>query len=72
MMKGKTYRVYLTADEKKRLEDIVSERIHPARQVRRARMLVHTANTNTTKNLAFTEYAVPDWPVPGGTCLFQL
>ncbi|MDR2435000.1 MAG: helix-turn-helix domain-containing protein [Treponema sp.] len=39
-MRGKTYRVQLTAEEKKRLEDIVSKGVHPARQVRRARMLL--------------------------------
>jgi hypothetical protein len=35
-MKGKTYRVHLTAEEKKWLEDIISKGAHPARQVTRA------------------------------------
>jgi hypothetical protein len=39
-MRGKTYRVHLTAEEKRRLEDIVSKGVHPARQVRRARILL--------------------------------
>jgi hypothetical protein len=39
-MRGKTYRVQLTAEEKKRLEDIVNKGVHPARQVRRARILL--------------------------------
>jgi transposase len=39
-MRRKTYRVHLTAEEKKRLEDIVSKGVHPARQVRRARILL--------------------------------
>ncbi|MDR2434021.1 MAG: helix-turn-helix domain-containing protein, partial [Treponema sp.] len=39
-MRRKTYRVHLTKDEKKRLEGIVSKGVHPARQVRRARILL--------------------------------
>jgi transposase len=39
-MRKKTYRVHLTAEEKRRLEDIVSKGLHPARQVRRARILL--------------------------------
>jgi hypothetical protein len=39
-MRRKTYQVHLTAEEKKRLEDIVSKGVHPARQVRRARILL--------------------------------
>lgn len=39
-MRGKSYRVCLTEEEKKRLEDIVSKGVHPARQVRRARILL--------------------------------
>jgi transposase len=39
-MRKKTYRVRLTSEEKKRLEDIVSKGLHPARQVRRARILL--------------------------------
>jgi hypothetical protein len=38
-MRGKTYRVHLTNEEEKRLEDMVSKGVHPARQVRRARIL---------------------------------
>jgi hypothetical protein len=39
-MRGKTYRVYLTEEEKKRLEDIISKGVHPARQIRRGRILL--------------------------------
>jgi transposase len=39
-MRGKNYRVHLTEDEKKRLEDIVNKGVHPVRQVRRARVLL--------------------------------
>jgi hypothetical protein len=39
-MRGKVYRVHLTEDEKKRLEEIVSKGVHPARQVRRAHILL--------------------------------
>jgi hypothetical protein len=39
-MRTKLYRVRLTAEEKKRLEDIVSKGIRPARQVRCARILL--------------------------------
>jgi transposase len=39
-MRGKNYRVHLTGDEKKRLEDIVNKGVHPVRQVRRARVLL--------------------------------
>jgi transposase len=39
-MRVKTYRIHLTKDEEKRLEDIVSAGVHPARQVRRARILL--------------------------------
>jgi transposase len=39
-MRGKTYQVHLTKEEEKRLEDIVSKGVHPARQVRRARILL--------------------------------
>ncbi|MDR2071540.1 MAG: hypothetical protein LBP81_09030 [Treponema sp.] len=39
-MRGKVYRVHLTKDEKKRLEENVSQGVHPARQVRRAHILL--------------------------------
>ena len=39
-MRGKTYRVYLTNEEEKRLNDIVSKGVHPARQITRARILL--------------------------------
>jgi transposase len=39
-MRRKTYRVHLTTEEKKRLEDIINKGVHPARQVRRARILL--------------------------------
>jgi hypothetical protein len=39
-MRTKLYRVRLTAEEKKRLEDIINKGVHPARQVRRARILL--------------------------------
>jgi hypothetical protein len=39
-MKEKTYRARLTAEEEQRLKDIVSKGVHPARQVRRARILL--------------------------------
>jgi hypothetical protein len=39
-MRGKVYRVQLTKDEKKRLEEIVSKGVHPARQARRAHILL--------------------------------
>jgi hypothetical protein len=39
-MRGKVYRVHITKDEKKRLEEIVSQGVHPARQVRRAHILL--------------------------------
>jgi transposase len=39
-MRTKIYRVRLTAEEKKKLEDIVSKGVHPAREVRRARILL--------------------------------
>jgi transposase len=39
-MRGKTYRVHLTAEEEQRLKDIVSKGVHPARHVRRARILL--------------------------------
>jgi transposase len=39
-MKGKTYRVQLTADEKKRLEDIVTKGVHPVREITHARILL--------------------------------
>jgi transposase len=39
-MREKVYRVQLTKDEKKRLEEIVSRGLHPARQVRRAHILL--------------------------------
>jgi hypothetical protein len=39
-MRGKTYRVHVTKEEEKQLTDIVSKGVHPARQVRRARILL--------------------------------
>jgi hypothetical protein len=39
-MRTKLYWVRLTAEEKKRLEDIINKGAHPARQVRRARILL--------------------------------
>jgi transposase len=39
-MRGKTYRVHLTAEEEQRLKDIISKGVHPARHVRRARILL--------------------------------
>jgi transposase len=39
-MRKKAYRIQLTKDEKTLLEDIVSKGIYPARQVRRARILL--------------------------------
>jgi transposase len=39
-MRGKAYRVHLTKDEKRRLEEVVSKGVHPARQVRRAHILL--------------------------------
>jgi transposase len=39
-MRGKVYRVHLTKDEKKRLEEVVSTGVHPARQVRCAHILL--------------------------------
>jgi transposase len=39
-MREKTYRVRLTAEEEQRLKDIVTKGVHPARQVRRARILL--------------------------------
>jgi hypothetical protein len=39
-MKGKTYKVHLTADEKKRLEDMVNKGVHPVREVTHARILL--------------------------------
>jgi hypothetical protein len=39
-IKGKVYRVHLTAEEKKRLEDIVNKRVHPTREVKRAHILL--------------------------------
>jgi hypothetical protein len=39
-MRGQVYRVHLTKDEKKRLEEIVSKGVHPARQIRRAHLLL--------------------------------
>jgi transposase len=39
-MRGKTYRVHLTKDEEKRLTDITSTGVHPARQITRARILL--------------------------------
>jgi transposase len=39
-MKGKTYHVHLTAEVEKELRDIVSKGVHPARKVRRARILL--------------------------------
>jgi hypothetical protein len=38
-MRGKTYRVHLTHEEEKRLKDIISKGVHPARQITRARIL---------------------------------
>jgi transposase len=39
-MRGKIYRVYLTEEEKERLEDMVNKGVHPARQVIRAHILL--------------------------------
>jgi hypothetical protein len=39
-VRGKTYRVQLTAEEEKQLKDIVSKGVHPARQIIRARILL--------------------------------
>jgi transposase len=39
-MRGKTYRVHLTAEEERRLRDIISKGVHSARQIRRARILL--------------------------------
>jgi transposase len=39
-MRGKIYRVQLTKEEKKRLEDIMTTGVRPARQVRRAHILL--------------------------------
>jgi transposase len=39
-MREKTYRVQLTAEEEKRLKDIISKGVHPARQIARARILL--------------------------------
>ena len=40
MMRRKLYRVDLTKDEKERLENIVGKGVHPARQIRRARIVL--------------------------------
>jgi hypothetical protein len=48
-MRGKTYRVYLTEEEKKRLEDMVSKGVHPARQIRRGRILLLLLNETEDK-----------------------
>jgi hypothetical protein len=39
-MRGKQYRVHLTKDKEKRLEEVVTKGVHPARQVRRAGILL--------------------------------
>jgi hypothetical protein len=39
-MNGKTYRVHLTGEEEKHLKDTVNKGVHPARQVRRAQILL--------------------------------
>jgi hypothetical protein len=39
-MRGKAYRVHLTKDEKRRLEEVVSKEVHPVRQVRHAQILL--------------------------------
>jgi hypothetical protein len=39
-MRRKSYRVQLTAEEEKQLKDIVSKDVHPARQIRRVRILL--------------------------------
>jgi hypothetical protein len=39
-MRGKTYRVHLSKEEEKRLTDIISKGVHPARQITRARILL--------------------------------
>jgi hypothetical protein len=39
-MRGKTYRVHLTAEEEMRLRDIISKGVHPARQITHARILL--------------------------------
>jgi transposase len=39
-MRGKTYRVHLTEDERQRLLDIVTKGAHPVRQITRARILL--------------------------------
>ena len=39
-MREKNYRVHLIEDERRRLEDIASKGVHPARQIIRARILL--------------------------------
>jgi hypothetical protein len=39
-MSEKVYRVHLTAEEEQRLKDTVNKGVHPARQVRRAQILL--------------------------------
>jgi transposase len=39
-MRGKTYRIHLTEDERQRLLDIVTKGVHPTRQITRARILL--------------------------------
>jgi transposase len=39
-MRGKTYRVHLSPDERQRLEDIATKGVHPARRITRARILL--------------------------------
>jgi hypothetical protein len=39
-MRGKIYRVQLTEDEQRRLKDITTKGVHPARQMTRARILL--------------------------------
>ena len=73
-MRGKTYRVELTAEEKKWQEDIVNQGAYPAGQIKRARIMLllnggRDSQVKPVKELERSEIAerrraVEGWCVP--------
>jgi hypothetical protein len=73
-MKGKSYRVQLTADEKKRLEDIVTKGVHPVREVTHARILLLVKWQFTTQDARIKLHGLYPviWPNQGTSTVFSL
>jgi hypothetical protein len=64
-VRGKIYKVHLTADEKKRLEDMVTKGVHPVREITYARILLLLNQENPDRVRPKTSMRLPallDYP----------